>query len=489
MRAARSLPSSAAIVAPALVGAALLLDIVARSSVPVDAVARPVVAVGAVSIFLAVLLAWPLGWFGAAYAVTLAVIFAIGPAWVGTLLVGAALIWVGRAVLGHRGWRETLDEDRASRGLVGVAAAFLLFTIATNTLQGGFAWPSAAPPGDASVSAAAGQPDIYVILLDGYGRSDTLASFGFDNAPFENALEARGFDVARRSHSNYNKTWLTIATMLDMRHLADIDVMPPASAPDYIQQRALTRVINNARSFDLLRSRGYEIIATETAFPELAIRSADRIEAEGHLSAFEIGLLRTEADGILGRLAYGALLDDHRQRAKDQLTALPAIAAIQSARPRFVWAHIVAPHPPLAFAADSPEHCYPKCSFYTPTAKSMNLTPEQFEDGFVSQTQAINDLVIEAADGILKSSPHAVIVVMSDHGVRHVPDTHEQLANFFAARTPGHPELFPNNAAAVTVMASLLDAYLDAGVALPDPSQVFYTSNTGLVNFTQVGVP
>ena len=56
-----------------------------------------------------------------------------------------------------------------------------------------------------------GPPDIYVILLDGYPRADTLARlFDFDNGPFLAALEAKGFDVSAGSSSNYMYTELTL---------------------------------------------------------------------------------------------------------------------------------------------------------------------------------------------------------------------------------------------------------------------------------------
>ncbi|GAG01149.1 unnamed protein product, partial [marine sediment metagenome] len=50
-------------------------------------------------------------------------------------------------------------------------------------------------------------PDIYYIILDAYTRDDTMRSFyEFDNTPFLETLEDRGFYVARCSQSNYAKT-------------------------------------------------------------------------------------------------------------------------------------------------------------------------------------------------------------------------------------------------------------------------------------------
>ena len=57
---------------------------------------------------------------------------------------------------------------------------------------------------------------MYVILLDGYPRADTLQeTFGIDNTAFTADLEDRGFTVSDGARANYNKTWLTLASMFN----------------------------------------------------------------------------------------------------------------------------------------------------------------------------------------------------------------------------------------------------------------------------------
>ena len=63
-------------------------------------------------------------------------------------------------------------------------------------------------------------PDIYFILLDQYPRSDSLKLMcGGDNWPFLDGLRKLGFYVADRSASNYPRTAMTIASMLNMAYL------------------------------------------------------------------------------------------------------------------------------------------------------------------------------------------------------------------------------------------------------------------------------
>ena len=48
-------------------------------------------------------------------------------------------------------------------------------------------------------------PDIYFIVLDGYGRSDVLKEFyGYDNSDFLRGLKEKGFYVAQDSMANYS---------------------------------------------------------------------------------------------------------------------------------------------------------------------------------------------------------------------------------------------------------------------------------------------
>lgn len=67
-------------------------------------------------------------------------------------------------------------------------------------------------------------PDIYYIILDGYGRADVLKDcYDYDNSEFIRFLEDRGFYVASASQSNYPYTSLSIRSSLNMTYLNDIE--------------------------------------------------------------------------------------------------------------------------------------------------------------------------------------------------------------------------------------------------------------------------
>lgn len=125
-----------------------------------------------------------------------------------------AVIWVYWVAIRHRRLSFRLAP------LVGVGAALVVLPLI----------PMAAPmltalrpqtanaPSQASPSTDAALPNIYYIIVDGYGRSDVLKDlYGADNSDFITFLERRGFFVATDARSNYSKTILSLASSLNMR--------------------------------------------------------------------------------------------------------------------------------------------------------------------------------------------------------------------------------------------------------------------------------
>ncbi len=66
-------------------------------------------------------------------------------------------------------------------------------------------------------------PDIYLIILDAYTRSDVLKEFyDYDNSPFLNELTEMGFFIGECSLSNYANTRLTLPSVMNFNYIPDI---------------------------------------------------------------------------------------------------------------------------------------------------------------------------------------------------------------------------------------------------------------------------
>jgi len=330
--------------------------------------------------------------------------------------------------------------------------------------------PAAAP----SEAPSEPGPDIFLIVLDGYPRADTLATtYGFDNSPFLHELEDRGFEVATRARSNYNMTYLTFASMLSMKHVADIPQLDP-SLPKEEQRRRLAQVIANPTLIRVLRDHGYQITMVQSPFPMTAVRSADHYVDTGQLNDFEIGLVvRASQRGPVGRLVADFLADQLRERVRLEFDELRRLAE-PAAAPRFVMVHLLTPHPPFVFGPSGEnapvQDCFPAaCGLWD--GWTSQLRRDDFETAAGDQITYVNSEVLRAVDAILAAATQPpIIILMSDHGSRLDPDDPDEMHRIlFATLTPGQAGLFEDDATPISVFPRLLRAYLGVYVAEPPP--------------------
>lgn len=354
-------------------------------------------------------------------------------------------------------------------------------------------------------ATADASPDLYVIVLDGYGRHDVLQRmYRFDNTPFIAELEKRGFFVARRSRSNYIQTVLSLAAMLNLDYLSPGD--GNSGALDLIQPK-----IDRSKIASLLRERGYRFVSISTGFPLTATPSADV-----NLAMSEADIRRklrhsvrpfpTPFEGLLiDKTPFAALhrLDthlyaEHRERLLGAFGYLSTTAE-ELPYPKFVFAHIIAPHPPFVFGPKG-EPRQPDRPFTLGDATDFRGGAAAYRQGYADQARFINRKTLEAVDAIRKdASRPAVIVVMGDHGPRsetnwrsrQKTNVQEAFANLLAVSYPdgdagsrferdAGEEITPINALRLVLNHEFGMAY----APLPDSS--YYSAMRHPLDFTDV---
>jgi hypothetical protein len=384
-------------------------------------------------------------------------------------LVAVAVVLLVEGLI-RRG-RPPIGADLVTRAMTGVAFITAL-AIGLDLYQEGALASAAAdlshPALPAHGLASPGQPDIYLLLLDAYpGDRAAARSSRFDADAFPADLDARGFEVVRDAHSNYLLTPLTLASMFSMRHLTDIPELGPPYGPRTTDWRRLQVVLDDARAIGILRAAGYEVTVLDGGYAHASLRHVDRFVEGFDPPELELALLRnTRVDVIMDGIAPGTVARLARARIDGTFTRIGEVAAEAHDRPRFVFAHVPAPHPPWVFEADgSPRN---------PTSVSMSGEPElsgqaELEAGFAQATY-IGHQTVEAIDTIMAASAiPPVIVVMSDHGpaggfstIKPLStDTDIRASSFMAALAPGHPDLLADRPTPVNLFAVLFDAYLD----------------------------
>jgi hypothetical protein len=418
--------------------------------------------------------------------------------------VAAALALVLR--LAMRSLRHPDGAARWTRSLNALALILLAVIVVTGVAKG--------TPGDTVADLAQGVPledapdrsdqardgpDIYLILLDGHARQDVLADrYAYDDGPFLEALADRGFEVAPASHSNYLFTQLTLTSMFQMALLGDIPELEPVIAGTAGNATA-RRVLNRNPTFDFLRSRGYTTVSFSTPYEYVTVRQSDVFIDGPQLTEFEWQLVAsTFTPDVIERVAPTFFPDAQRARITGAFDHVVAVAEDEKLGPRFVFAHVLAPHTPLVFGPHGEPLDVPVLRRTEDTPAGLGLSEAEFIERSAGQTAYVDDRAIEAIDAILAASPQPpVIIVMSDHGPRSrsidpetaTPDIlRERFGTLFAAYTPGLEGVFPQDTAPAEILVDLFNAYFDA--QLPQPgSGTFVSEGAHAFNVTRVPDP
>ncbi|HEX5944578.1 MAG TPA: hypothetical protein VFY66_20005, partial [Anaerolineales bacterium] len=163
------------------------------------------------------------------------------------------LSYLCRAIL------KTKKDLSAVYQLLNIVSLFLVlssgFTL-VNSQFAGKAAPTSHP--DVEPEQRAKGPDVYYIILDAYGRQDSLKSLGYDNSVFISELEDIGFYVPSCSRSNYPQTVMSIASSLNMGYLWD--VIPNQGANDRNSKPVYAGILHSQVRQEF-ENRGYKIVA------------------------------------------------------------------------------------------------------------------------------------------------------------------------------------------------------------------------------------
>ncbi len=392
------------------------------------------------------------------------------PALTLTLGLVAIAIALDAALAGRTGRGQPRDVEL----LHGALGFFGLLILSVTVLQFGLRGQiTGFSPSAAAAEPAPGAPDVWLVLLDGYPRADALQrNWRYDNSAFIDGLEDLGFFVADKSRSNYNSTKLTLPSMLNMASLRDMEpwsgYAKPADAPAADRVRAL----QHNRAFDLLREHGYRIISVGAGYTHVDVRTGDEFIDAGTADVVELHLLGDSAFGELIRVVMPGLGERQIQtRIEANLGVIDELAREDVGRPRFVFDHIPAPHPPFVFAeSDRPIVPLQDIFAYSADSYGEGLLREAYRQHITH----LNNLVLESLRELVAvTGDESVIIVMSDHGSRthghsdklSPEDVAEQFSTLFAARTPDEASIFDDDIMTVNVLSTVFDHYL--GTDLP----------------------
>lgn len=258
-------------------------------------------------------------------------------------------------------------------------------------------------------------PDIYYIVLDGYGRQDVFSEmYNYNNEDFINKLEEKGFYVADNSYSNYNKTILSLPSSLNMEYIEDILTRYQG---DNYNQTFFKNIIKNSAVTEILENNNYTFVT----LPYTWFGNYKNLKSDIHLGS------KTQENSfnaiLIGKTPLYIFLPYLEMKASqantlELLKQMPKVAEIDQTT--FSYIHIMASHPPFYFDENGPrENQALGCitggdgSDYYTTCPGV----ERYRLQLVEQVKYFNRQINDIIDEILaKSETEPIIIIQGDHG-------------------------------------------------------------------------
>jgi Sulfatase len=409
------------------------------------------------------------------------------------LVHSAAWVLIALAGLARLRFIAARIPPAVTGGLNVVAAvllAFLGIQAIAHVMQAGDSAaerPTAGSEAAAHVSKEAG-PDIYFIVLDGYARADVLAKYyGFDNGPFLEGLQQRGFQVSDASRSNFYWTFLSLGSSLNLDYIQKLvgEGLDPGSR----DRTELYRILRDNRAAQFLRERGYRYVHLQSTWGGTASNPFADEFLPCHAGLFGNEYLRAVADASwLRALESKASLDI----ASCHLQNFETLAAqAREPGPKFVFAHFVPPHHPYLFDRDGTVLRHATISDQFEFQKQLWEDRAAYANQLAYVNRRIGEVVVRLIDD---SARKPVIILVSDHGpnlrrgMRTPELLHVRLSNFTAMYLPGAPASFiPPDATPVNHMRRVFNLYFDAGLPIL-PDRYFISSYGRPFDLIEVGL-
>lgn len=284
-----------------------------------------------------------------------------------------------------------------------------------------------------SLKVSGQPPDIYYIILDGYGRSDILKNeYAYDNSDFLNGLRDLGFFIADCAQSNYAQTQLSLASSLNFNY---VDALSNRFVPGSDDRTGLDAFIHHGLVRQSLEKAAYKTVAFATGFLATELSDADYFlgpqRSLGQLNEFESLLMETTFARLIqdsnrfGMQNSGSEL--YRERTLFALDKLDKLSYIRG--PKFVFVHLVIPHPPYVFGPTGG----PVESADVGTTKT-----QQGASHYRDQAIYISSRMMEIVPKIIaNSSTPPIIVIQGDHGPTVASRPRSRMSNLNVYFLPG----------------------------------------------------
>ena len=410
------------------------------------------------------------------------------------------LAWVyvvGAAVAALRLGRPARHADRRYQTL-NVAAATLLGVCAIMLALESHSWArrrwaavttKLVREGPVQIKSPSEPPDIYYIVLDGFGREDVLRErYGVDLTPSLERLRELGWQIPARSRANYSQTYLSLAAALNGMYLDPV----AAVMRDSRDRRALHDVIQHSGPILALKQHGYRfrMLGSNTSVTRTHLLADDCACRSEGLNEFENGLLTITPWRALP--LYGPTYGAHYRSIVSAFDWMGP--KVSDGRPEIVLAHLILPHPPFVLDENGGPIVL-RGPLVFGDGDHFGGTVAQYRAGYAKQVRYAMRRLVQFAERVHARSGNAIVIVHGDHGPGAAyshrslaeADVFERFPIFMGLRlgAPGAP--VPDDLSPVNVFRVIFNARFGGAFELL-PNRSYYSPWAAPYRLTEVPV-
>ena len=259
------------------------------------------------------------------------------------------------------------------------------------------------------------KPDIYYFVFDRYASNAWLKDeYGFDNSEINNFLRSEGFTVKEDALSNYPFTGVSVSSTLAMEY----HDAATGKFKEKLTTFPIRSILNNPPVAQLLKKNGYAYFQNASWWGS----TADRVEADTNLTSkgklklpgIDVSLTEFQElfnDKSVGSYLYQPIIKNVKisefERPIEQLNNLGELLDSSSTQPKFVFSHVLLPHPPYLHDENGESPAY-----------DINANDNDVDEKvkYINQLKYANVLIKDVITAIRTKSPNAIIIMQADEG-------------------------------------------------------------------------
>lgn len=254
------------------------------------------------------------------------------------------------------------------------------------------------------------RPNIYLVVLDAYaGRRALAGQFGEPKADLVEDLETLGFQLPSSAWSPYPSTGLAVPAVLDMSYPVDLIDVNGATERDLFGM-----VAGDSRTVSWLESNGYHTTMIESGWVGSSCGEVfDECIPSHWLDEVVFGVSGSSLAHSMVMERFGHAFTANALSTMDVVRDM--VSAPRGEAPRFVFAHVLAPHPPFFLDRE----CALSLDQDRVELSMASQTTDPARDAyFLEQTECVDRFVLEMAQATGRDD---VVIFLGDHGTRRHP--------------------------------------------------------------------